>query len=212
MVPQKTVERFFKYCQFLHSRREEGADFVFSHELASAVGVSPEQVRRDLMNFRLKGTPQKGYRVDEFMAELYGHLESAELTRIVLVGTGNLGKAILSYFNKRRPNLSIIAAFDQDDDKTDRVIAGCHVLHISQLERTIREKKVLVGVITVPAQSAQEVADLMVRAGVKSILNFAPVNLRLSRNVFMEHIDITLSIEKAAYYARHGKTTKELKK
>ena len=66
MVPLKTLERFFKYCQFLHSRREEGADFVFSHELAAAVGVSPEQVRRDLMNFTIKGTPQKGYRLDQF--------------------------------------------------------------------------------------------------------------------------------------------------
>jgi redox-sensing transcriptional repressor len=209
MVPQKTVERFFKYSQFLHSRSAEGADFVFSHELASAVGVSPEQVRRDLMNFDLRGTPQRGYRIDEFMAELYAHLESTELTRIVLVGTGNLGRAILTYFIKRRPNLSIVAAFDQDDEKTDRVVAGCHVLHISRLESVVREKKVAVGVITVPAQSAQETADLMVRSGIRSIINFAPVNLKLPSGVFMEHIDITLSIEKAAYYARHDKRIKE---
>lgn len=205
MVPKKTVERFFRYCQFLRNKAEAGADFVFSHELAAAVGVSPEQVRRDLMNFRLKGTPQKGYRVEEFMSELYAHLESSTRTNIVLVGTGNLGRAILTYFNKRRPNLSIVAAFDQDMEKTDRVVAGCHVHHISQLPRIVKSQKAMVGIITVPAQAAQEVAALMINSGITGLLNFAPVNLKVPAGVFLEHIDITLSIEKAVYFARHLK-------
>ncbi len=211
-IPQRTVERFFRYCQFLHTRIEAGSEFVFSHELAASVGVSPEQVRRDLMNFSLKGTPQKGYSAGEFLRELYAHLESSSRTNVVLVGTGNLGKAILSYFNKRRPNLSIVAAFDQDPEKSDRVVAGCHVYHISQLEKIARDQKALVGIITVPAQSAQEVAALLIKSGIKGILNFAPINLRLPPEIFLEHIDITLSIEKAVYFARQSKTSKELQK
>lgn len=203
-IPQRTVERFFRYCQFLHSRLEAGSEFVFSRELAAAVGVSPEQVRRDLMNFKLKGTPQQGYPIRAFMDELYTHLEFSALTKMVLVGVGNLGKAMLSYFLRRRPNLSIVAAFDQDPEKTDRVVAGCQVHHISQLERIVREQGVQVGLITVPAQSAQEVADLLVKAGVKGVLNFAPVALKLPPEISMEHIDITLSIEKVAYFARHS--------
>jgi redox-sensing transcriptional repressor len=212
MVTKRTVERFFRYCQFLRSRAEEGVDFVFSRELAAAVGVSPEQVRRDLMNFRLKGTPQKGYRIEEFIAELYSHLEASARTNIVLVGVGNLGRAILSYFNKRRPNLSIVAAFDQDPEMTDRVVAGCHVYHISQMEKIVREQKALVGIITVPAQAAQEAANLLVKAGIRGVLNFAPTGIKLQPEIFLENIDITLSIEKVVYFARQRKTMKEQKK
>ena len=210
-IPQRTVERFFRYCQFLHTRLEAGSEFVFSHELAGAVGVSPEQVRRDLMNFRLKGTPQRGYPIKEFMAELYSHLESGSLTKMVLVGVGNLGKAILSYFLKRRPNLCIVAAFDLDPEKVDRVYSGCQVHHIGQLERTVSREKATVGIITVPASAAQEAADMLVRAGVRAIVNLAPAQLKLPPGVFLDQIDITLSIEKAAYFARKNSLKEQLR-
>lgn len=201
-IPQRTVERFFRYCQFLHNRLESGSEYVFSHELAAAVGVSPEQVRRDLMNFELKGTPQRGYPIKEFMAELYSHLESSSLTKMVLVGVGNLGKAILSYFLKRRPNLSIVAAFDQDPEKVNRVYSGCQVHHIGQLEKTVARERAAVGIVTVPASTAQEAADALVRAGVRGLVNFAPVQLKVPPGIFLEQLDITLSIEKVAYFAR----------
>lgn len=205
-IPQRTVERLFRYCQFLHSKVEAGSEFVFSHELAAAVGVSPEQVRRDFMNFRqVKGTPQRGYPVKEFITALYAHLESASLTKMVLVGVGNLGKAILSYFLRRRPNLSIIAAFDLDPEKADRIYSGCRVHHAGQLEKVVAREKVAVGIITVPASAAQEAADALVRAGVKGIVNFAPVQLKVPRGVFLERLDITLSIEKVAYFARKNR-------
>ncbi|MDT8286302.1 MAG: redox-sensing transcriptional repressor Rex [Elusimicrobiales bacterium] len=205
-IPQRTVERFFRYCQFLHSKVEAGSEFVFSHELAAAVGVSPEQVRRDFMNFRqVKGTPQRGYPVKEFMAALYAHLESSSLTKMVLVGVGNLGKAILSYFLRRRPNLSIVAAFDLDPEKADRIYSGCRVHHTGQLEKVVAREKVAMGIITVPASAAQEAADALVRAGVKGIVNFAPVQLKVQRGIFLEQLDITLSIEKVAYFARKNR-------
>lgn len=211
-IPQRTVERFFRYCQFLHAKLESGAQFVFSRELAAAVGVSPEQVRRDLMNFKLKGTPQHGYPAHDFLDELYAHLESASLTKMVLVGVGNLGKAILSYFLKRRPNLSIVAAFDLDPEKTGRVYSGCQVHHSSHLEKIVDKEKAAVGIITVPAASAQEAADALIRAGVLGIVNFAPAQLKVPPGIFLEQLDITLSIEKAAYFARRMKLPKEHKK
>jgi len=211
-IPQRTVERFFRYCQFLHTRLESGAQFVFSRELAAAVGVSPEQVRRDLMNFELKGTPQRGYPAHDFLEELYAHLESASLTKMVLVGVGNLGKAILSYFLKRRPNLTVVAAFDLDPEKTGRVYSGCQVHHSAQLEKLVGREKAAVGIITVPAASAQEAADALIRAGVRGIVNFAPAQIKVPPGVFLEQLDITLSIEKAAYFARRMKLPRELKK
>ncbi|MEI7529849.1 MAG: redox-sensing transcriptional repressor Rex [Elusimicrobiota bacterium] len=211
-IPQRTVERFFRYSQFLHSKLEAGSVFVFSHELAAAVGVSPEQVRRDLMNFTVKGTPQRGYPIAEFITELYAHLESASLTKMALVGAGNLGKAILSYFIKRRPNLSIVAAFDQDPEKTGRVYSGCQVYHVGQLEKIVRREHVMVGIITVPAASAQETADALVRAGVCGIVNFAPAQVKVPAGVFLEQLDITLSIEKVTYFARRMNLAKGSKK
>jgi redox-sensing transcriptional repressor len=201
-IPQRTVERFFRYSQFLHTKLDAGAEYVFSHELAAAVGVSPEQVRRDLMNFRLKGTPQRGYHIKEFTTELYQHLESSSLTKMVLVGVGNLGKAILTYFLRRRPNLAIVAAFDVDQEKASRVYSGCQVYHSSMMEKVVEREGAAVGIITVPAASAQEAADALVRAGVRGIVNFAPAQIKLPKGVFLEQLDITLSIEKAAYFAR----------
>jgi len=124
---------------------------------------------------------------------------------MVLVGVGNLGKAILSYFLKRRPNLSIVAAFDQDPEKTNRVYSGCQVHHIGQLEKFVSRERAAVGIITVPASAAQEAADTLIRAGVKGIVNFAPVQLKLPPGIFLEQLDITLSIEKVAYFARKSK-------
>ena len=201
-IPQRTVERFFRYAQFLHARLDAGAEHVFSRELAAAVGVSPEQVRRDLMNFSLRGTPQRGYAIKEFMAELYQHLESSSLTKMVLVGVGNLGKAILTYFLHRRPNLSIVAAFDSDQEKANRVYSGCQIYHASMLPKIVAQEGAAVGIITVSAAAAQETADALVKAGVRGILNFAPAQLKVPEGIFLEQIDIPLSIEKAAYFAR----------
>ncbi|HOX23954.1 MAG TPA: redox-sensing transcriptional repressor Rex, partial [Elusimicrobiales bacterium] len=207
-IPTNTVERLFRYGQLLHIKKEAGAEFVFSRELAAAVGVSPEQVRRDLMNFRLKGTPQQGYPVNAFIRELYAHLESEELTKMALVGVGNLGRAIISYFLKRRPNLSIVAVFDSDMEKAGRVYAGSQVHHISELEQVVARDKIAVGIITVPAAAAQKMADTLVKAGVRAIVNFAPVQLQLPKTVFLEQLDITLSIEKAAYFSRKSLSAK----
>lgn len=207
-IPTRTVERLFRYGQLLHARKEAGADHVFSRELAAAVDVSPEQVRRDLMNFHLKGTPQQGYPIDQLSSKLYEHLESRELTRIALVGVGNLGKAIISYFLKRRPNLSIVAAFDNDPEKAGRVYAGSQVHHISQLEKIAAREKISVAILTVPAGEAQRMSDLLVKAGVRAIVNFAPTQVEVPPSVFLEDIDITLSIEKAAYFSRKNHTVR----
>lgn len=208
-IPQRTVERFFRYSQFLHARLEAGAENVYSYELAAAVGISPEQVRRDLMNFDLRGTPQKGYPIREFMTELYQHLGSSALTKMVLVGVGNLGKAVLTYFIRRRPNLAIVAAFDADEEKSDRVYAGCQVHHIRKLGEVIAREQATVGIITVPAGAAQATADALARAGVKGIVNFAPGQIKTPKGVFLEQLDITLSIEKTAYFARRTAPEKE---
>ncbi|HNT98513.1 MAG TPA: hypothetical protein PKK31_09635, partial [Elusimicrobiales bacterium] len=96
-----------------------------------------------------------------------------------------------------------------DPEKADRIYSGCRVHHTGQLEKVVVREKVAVGIITVPASSAQEAADALVRAGVKGIINFAPVQLKVPRGVFLEQLDITLSIEKVAYFARKIRTKEQ---
>ena len=200
-LSDKTVTRIFKYRQLLLRLIASGAVNVFSRQLAVETGGSAEQVRRDFMNFKLKGTPQRGYVIKEMLAELDSALNSPGGKKTILVGVGNLGRAILSYFAKKSHWFIITAAFDSNPEKTERVLSGCSVHHISQMGKVIREQKAAIGIITVPAGSAQIVADGMIRAGIRGIVNFAPVTLKLPENVYLENMDITLSIEKTGYFA-----------
>lgn len=197
----RVIERLLKYLEYVKIKKNEGKSHVFSHELAEYVGVTPPQVRQDLMDFNIEGTPQKGYPVDSFFNEVCSHLKCEMKTRIILVGVGNLGRAILSYFVKRKPNLEIVAAFDADRDKTDRIYAGTKIKDISELSDFVKKEKIRVAIITTPADVAQKTADILVKSGVKGIVNFAPFAIKVPEDVFVEQIDITLSIEKTAYFA-----------
>jgi redox-sensing transcriptional repressor len=120
------------------------------------------------------------------------------------VGVGNLGKAILSYFAGRRPNLQIVAAFDNDLYKVNRAIHGCRCYAMEHLYEVAQAQGIRLAIITVPAQAAQDVADALVQAGIRGILNFAPVRLRVPPHMYVEDIDMTVSLEKVAYFARQG--------
>jgi redox-sensing transcriptional repressor len=169
--------------------------------LAELANNTSAQVRRDLMITGYTGTPRKGYDVKELINRINSILDDISEQKIALIGIGNLGRAILSYFSYQQPTLSIVAAFDSDESKTNRVIGGCRCYHIREFDEKIKELKITLGIITVPAQHAQDVADMMTQAGIKGILNFAPVPLRVPEEVFTDRIDITTALEKIAYFA-----------
>ncbi|MFA6584383.1 MAG: redox-sensing transcriptional repressor Rex [Elusimicrobiaceae bacterium] len=196
----REVERFLRYRQFLLDARDAGKENVFSHELAAAADISPEQVRRDIMLLHVNGRPQKGYPIKEFLDDIELKLIPRKVN-VAMVGVGNLGRAVLAYFTKRRPNISIVAAFDSDPEKIDRVISGCKCYHIDSLAQVAKEQNIVLGIIAVPASYAQKTADLLVTAGVKGIVNFAPANITVGEGVYLEKIDITTAIEKTAYFA-----------
>ncbi len=151
------------------------------------------------------GSPTHGYDVDCLIESVAQVLDAPEGQRVALVGIGNLGRAVLAYFVGRRPKLSIVAAFDKDPQKVERVTHGCPCLPMDSLGKTIREKCIEVGIITVPAGAAQEVADTLCEAGVMGLLNFAPVRLWVPSTVYVEDIDVTMSLEKVAFFARQVK-------
>ena len=175
---------------------------VYSHQLAQMAGVTAAQVRRDLMAVGYSGSPTKGYNVLEPTESIGKFLDSPEGEGVAIVGVGNLGRAILAYFGGRRPKLVIKAAFDNDPQKVNRVILGCRCYPMTELGSVVDRERIRTGIITVPADEAQPVAEQMTRAGIRGILNFAPVPLRVPPDVFVEDIDMAMSLEKVAYFAR----------
>jgi redox-sensing transcriptional repressor len=210
-IPNRTVERLLLYRRLLAGLTECGREYVYSHELAALANVTPVQVRRDMMYVGHTGSPARGYEV-RHLAERIGRLIDAPGGQTaVLVGLGNLGRALLSHLAARNPRLPIVAAFDNDPSKVDRVIAGCRCFHVSELHKRVRQHGVSVGIVAVPGEVAQEVANVLTKAGATALLNFAPVPLRVREGVFVEQVDITTALEKVAHYAstpgaRPGKT------
>lgn len=210
-VSDKTIGRLSLYRRLLREALADGAKHIYSHELATLAGSTSAQVRRDLMVVGSPGSPNRGYNVLELIDSIANFLELKQQERLALVGIGNLGRALLSYFSLRSGNLSIVASFDIDPAKTGRVMHGCHTYGIAELEDVVRRHGVRVGIICVPADHAQEAADLLLRAGVTGIVNFAPVRLRVPPDVYVEDLDMTMSLEKVAYFARQKAAEREVR-
>jgi len=200
----KTIGRLSLYRRLLNRLMTEGTRNIYSHELARMAGGTAAQVRRDLMAVGYTGSPTRGYDVRELANAIGAFLDAPEAQGAALIGIGNLGRALLAYFSGRRPRLSVVAAFDSDPSKINRVIHGCRCYDIKDLAQVVKDLGISIAVITVPAGEAQNVADALVDAGIRGILNFAPVPLHVPRGVYVEDIDVTTSLEKVAYFARQG--------
>lgn len=202
-IPLRAAERFFLYFRFLKAKMELGAENVFSHELSLAVGISPEQVRQDLRLLNVRGTPQQGYPIRAFLADLNGFLSLGEPVKAVLVGAGGMGQSILSFFSDIRPNLQIVAAFDSDMGKKITKIAGCPVYNLSHIAEIIRKEHPLVGIIAVSPTGAQQLADDMAALGIRGILNLSSAMIKPPAGVFLEQLDVMMSLEKTVFFARN---------
>ncbi|MHB2149730.1 redox-sensing transcriptional repressor Rex [Calditrichota bacterium LG25] len=198
-LPEKTVERTILYKRLLLNLQKSGQQTVFSYQLAQLAGNSAEQVRRDLMQIGFSGNPKKGYVIKDMLNAIEAVLNNPFRQPIILIGVGNLGKAILSYFTYQQPHINIVAAFDRDPNKVDRVIAGCRCYSTDAMEEIIARENVRLAILTVPASHAQEITDRLVYLGIKGILNFAPVPLKVPDTVICEQLDIMLQLEKLAF-------------
>jgi redox-sensing transcriptional repressor len=204
MVSRKTVSRMSRYRRLLSSLREEGLESIYSHQLARHAVVSAAQVRRDLMVIGYSGSPNKGYDVDACIASIGSFLDGTVSQEVALVGVGNLGRAVLAHFEDKSSSVAIVAAFDVEAALTDAVVYGVRCFDARRMETLVRDLGIEIAVLTVPGHAAQEAADTLVRAGVKSLISFTPVPLHLPNDIFVEYMDITAALESAAYFARLG--------
>lgn len=199
-IPVNTLGRLSLYRRLLLEQLAGGVRQIYSHQVANLAVSSPAQVRRDLMTIGFTGSPRKGYGIQELVDAINAVLARSVETAVALVGVGNLGRAILAYYANRQP-VRFAAAFDRAPDKAGRILHGCRCYPVEQLESIIAREGIHVGVIAVPAAEAQAVADQLVLAGVKGILNFAPVRLRVPAGMYVENVDLMMALDKVAYYA-----------
>ena len=154
------------------------------------------------MGLGYEGSPKRGYDVSRLLASLSEFLDGDVPAQVILIGVGHLGQALLAYFSQGRSRLAISAAFDVDPEKTGRVIRGCRCHPLSDLPKVLDPAAVKIGVLTVPGTVAQDVANQLVDAGVRGLVNFAPVALQVPPGVYLEDVDLSMALEKVAFFAR----------
>jgi redox-sensing transcriptional repressor len=203
-LPGKTVERLSEYRRALLRTLSENKSYIFSHELAAILHITAVQVRRDLMLIGYASVMRKGYDIRELI-ETIGQIIDAEAgLNVAIIGMGNLGRALTGYFSGKRTKLRVVASFDVDQQKVDKVISGVKCYHINDLRQYIQEFNIAIAVITVPPDHAKSVASALVKSGIKGILNFTTVALNVPENVFLEEFDLITSVEKVAYFVKEG--------
>jgi redox-sensing transcriptional repressor len=204
MLPERTVERLSEYRRSLLQCLEKGKTHIYSHELAELHHNTAVQVRRDIMFIGYSSMQRKGYDVRELIQVIGDILDSEKGLNVAVVGVGNLGRAITTYFIGKRSKLNIIATFDVDTNKIDRVIAGVKCYPLNRLEEVVKSLNISIAIMTVPADSALEVSEQLVEAGIKGVLNFTTVPLNLSQEVYLDEYDMITSLEKVAYFTKMG--------
>jgi len=203
-LPGKTVERLSEYRRTLLGYHDEGNNYIYSHELAGLLHITAVQVRRDLMLIGYTSVLKKGYDVKELIKTIGHIIDSEEGQNVAVVGIGNLGRAITSYFKGKRSKLNIVASFDNDAQKVNRVISGVKCYHMDEMEEVVKANRISIAILTVPPTHARGVAEEVIKHGIKGILNFTTVSLNMPQNVHLEEYDMITSLEKVAYFVKES--------
>lgn len=203
-VSEKNIERLLLYRRILNGLAAENVENIYSHHLAVSADATPEQVRRDIMSIGYSGSSSKGYNVRQLIGSISEFVDSTDVQKVAIVGVGNLGRSVMDYIQGRRSKLKIVATFDNDPAKTNRVLHGCRCYPVNEMINVIQTEGIDVAILAVPAVAAQEVADRLLESGIKGILNYAPVKLSLPQHIYIENRDMLLAVEKVAYFARNN--------
>ncbi|MFO0902565.1 MAG: redox-sensing transcriptional repressor Rex [Pirellulales bacterium] len=198
-VPKAVVSRLSLYLRELQHIQQEGSQTTSSTQLGRMLGLTDAQVRKDLAYFGQFGYPGIGYRCEELIQKIREILGTNREWPVVLVGVGNLGRALLGYRGFGRQGFKVVAAFDSDPEKIHREIDGVPVFPLEQIPELVRAQGIRLAILAVPAQAAQGVADQLVGAGVVGVLNFAPVTLNLPAEVAKIGVDLAMELEQLTF-------------
>lgn len=199
-IPDATIGRLSMYSRYLSEADEKGITTVSSQDIAQATGVTPAQVRKDLAYFGEFGTRGVGYNSRELYTYIMKILGLDKRWSIAIVGAGNLGRALSQYKGFQQRGFDIVCIFDNDPKKIGKKLANINIYPLDQLEEKVKELKIDLGIIAVPASAAQEVADMLVGAGIRGIINFAPINVTVKENIILRRVDLAAQLEYLTYY------------
>ena len=201
-IPVPAVRRLSLYLRQLEAFRSDDRRTVSSRELGEALGVSDAQVRRDLAYFGQFGHPGIGYRVPELIQRVRRILGTDHISHVLLVGAGNLGRALIAFRGFTKRGFELVAVFDNDPTKIGAKTEGPNALRIqplSEMAATVKKHSIRVGILAVPASAAQQAAEEMVAAGIRGILNFAPVTLQVNADVEVASVDLAIHLEQLSF-------------
>lgn len=184
------LRRLPSYLQLLREMKKQGQEFVSGTVLSSVHSLEPVIVRKDLAITGVVGKPKLGFRIDELIRAIERFLGWDRPTEAILVGCGSLGTALLGYRRFSGLQLHIVGAFDRDARKTGRTVHGVKISPMDTMAEFAVDRNIALGLLTTPAESAQEVADHMVQCGIRGIWNFAPVKLRVPERVIVQKEDL----------------------
>ena len=203
-VPEATIRRLSRYSRCLEELDEKGEKVVSSAQLAGKCAVNSAQVRKDLAYFGEFGIRGVGYYVKDLVSNIKRILGSNKEWRMAVIGMGNLGSALLSYKDFLKQNYKIVAAFDIDPPRvigrvSEKLGKPIEVLHINRIKEVARDRKIEIGLIATPPSEAQGVADLLVGAGIRGILNFAPAQITVPEGYVVKDVFFTTILDTLAY-------------
>ena len=194
-ISESAVRRLALYQRFLQEAADAGLDTISSGELAERGGTTSAQVRKDLSLFGSFGKRGMGYEVGELLRQICEILGVDRTWSVALVGAGKIGSALFSYRDFQQRGFRIRAVFDSDPAKVGQDWGGVRVSADAEMDRVLRDEDVEIVIVAVPADAAQGVVDRVVRAGVRAVLNFAPVRLRVPRGISLRNVDLSLELE-----------------
>lgn len=201
-IPSVVIDRLPLYARALSNLDSQGREVVSSQELGHQLNVTPAQIRKDLSYFGRFGKQGRGYNVRKLLDELRRILGLNRQWRIAIVGAGRLGKAIAGYEGFSPQGFGIAEAFDSDPAMIGRSIDALVIKNTKDLETVLGENPVDIGIVAVPAESAQKVIDALVRCGVRAILNYAPIAAHVPEGVQIKRIDPVLALQGMTYYLK----------
>ncbi|TCP19725.1 redox-sensing transcriptional repressor [Scopulibacillus darangshiensis] len=201
-IPQATAKRLPLYYRILQHLSSSGKKRISSSELSKVVQIDSATIRKDFSYLGALGRKGYGYDVDRLLSFLRETLDQDELTKVMLIGVGNLGTALLKYNFFKNNNTQIVRAYDNDRSKVGREIAGTAIHHLDDM-LTDDNSDVPAAILTVPAGAAQSIADKLVLTGISGILNFTPVRLSVPEHIRVHHIDLAVELQALIYFLKN---------
>jgi redox-sensing transcriptional repressor len=198
-IPNPAVRRLSLYLRQLEAFRRKDRRTISSKQLGESLGLTDAQVRKDLAYFGQFGHPGIGYRVDDLIAEVRRILGTDKTWNVLLVGAGNLGRALMAYRGFASKGFQLVAVFDSDASKVGKRQATFTVQPLSELAQTVRQQNIRLAMIAVPADFAQDVADQLIESGVRGLLNFAPVSISVPSHIAINSVDLAVQLEQLSF-------------